>query len=92
MRSDYRRLVCHDVERFVIYKFHGREVGLPTVGMPRCREICYILIPWSWGRITDGWYATMSRYLLYINSTVVRSDYRRLVCHDVVRSGLPDGI
>ena len=33
----------------------------------------------------------MSRNLLYINSTVVRSDYRRLVCHDVVRSGLPDG-
>ena len=22
---------------------------------------------------------------LYFNSTVVRSDYRRLVCHDVVR-------
>ena len=21
-----------------IYYFHGREVGLPTVGMPRCRE------------------------------------------------------
>ena len=26
----------------VIFYFHGREVGLPTVGMPRCREICYI--------------------------------------------------
>ena len=27
----------------VIYYFHGREVGLPTGGMPRCREIDYIL-------------------------------------------------
>ena len=34
----------------------------------------------------------MSRDFLYITSTVVRSDFRRLVCHDVVRSGLPDGI
>ena len=39
VRSDYRRLVCHDVERFVIYYFHDREVGLPTVGMSRCREV-----------------------------------------------------
>ena len=27
----------------VIYYFHGREVGLPTGGMARCREICNIL-------------------------------------------------
>ena len=47
VRSDYRRLVCHDVVSLVIYYFHGREVGLPTVGMPRCREIYYILIPRS---------------------------------------------
>ena len=39
VRLDYRMLVCHDVERFVIYEFHGREVGFPTVGMPRCREV-----------------------------------------------------
>ena len=26
-----------------IYCLHGREVGLPTGGMPRCREIGYIL-------------------------------------------------
>ena len=25
-----------------IYYFHGREVGLPTGGMPRCREFSYI--------------------------------------------------
>ena len=49
------------------------------------KKICYILIPRSLGRISDGWYATMSRDLLYINSTVVKSDYRRLVCHDVER-------
>ena len=45
----------------VIYYFHGREVGLPTGGMPRCREFGYILF-----------------------STVVRSGYRQVVCHDVV--------
>ena len=56
------------------------------------KKFGYILIPRSLGRITDGWYATMSRDLSYINSTVVRSDYRRLVCHDVVRLDLPDGI
>ena len=39
----------------VIYYFHGREVGLPTGGMPRCREFA-----------------------------VMRSGYRRVVCHDVV--------
>ena len=43
----------------VIFYFHGREVGLLTVGMPRSRD------------------------LLYINYMVVRSDYRRFVCHDV---------
>ena len=47
VRSDYRRLVCHDVVRFVTYYFHGREAGLPTVGMPRCREFCFILFPRS---------------------------------------------
>ena len=47
MRSDYRRVVCHDVVSLVIYYFHGREVGLPTGGMPRCREFSYILFPWS---------------------------------------------
>ena len=26
----------------VIYYFHGREVGLPIGGMPRCREFSYI--------------------------------------------------
>ena len=31
----------------VIYYFHGREVGLPTGGMPQCREFGYILFPWS---------------------------------------------
>ena len=44
VRSDYRRLVCHDVVSLVIYYFLGREVGLPTVGIPRCREICSIFI------------------------------------------------
>ena len=43
MSSDYRRVVCYDVVRLVIYYLHGREVGLPTGGMPRCREIGYIL-------------------------------------------------
>ena len=47
VRSNYQRLVCHDVVSFVIYYFHGREVGFSMVGMPRCREICYILIPRS---------------------------------------------
>ena len=27
MRSDYRRVVCHDVVSLVIYYFHGREFG-----------------------------------------------------------------
>ena len=27
----------------VIYYFHGREVRLPTGGMPPCREFGYIL-------------------------------------------------
>ena len=36
-------MVCHDVVRLVIYYLHGREVGLPTGGMPRCHEIDYIL-------------------------------------------------
>ena len=45
----------------VIYYFHGREVGLPMGGMPRCCEFGYILF-----------------------SMVVRSGYRRVVCHDVV--------
>ena len=36
-------MVYHDVVRLVIYYLHGREVGLPTSGMPRCREIGYIL-------------------------------------------------
>ena len=31
MRLGYRRVVCHDVVSLVIYYFHGREVGLPTV-------------------------------------------------------------
>ena len=39
MRSGYRRVVCHDVVSLVIYYFHGREVGLPTGGLPRCREV-----------------------------------------------------
>ena len=43
MRSDYRQVVCHDVVSLVIYYFHGREVGLPTGGMLRCREFRYIL-------------------------------------------------
>ena len=47
MRSGYRRVVCHDVVSLVIYYFHGREVGLPTGGMPRCREFGYILFPRS---------------------------------------------
>ena len=47
MRSCYRRVVCHDVVRLVIYSLHGREVGLPTGGMPRCREFGYILFPRS---------------------------------------------
>ena len=60
VRSGYRRVVCHDVVSLFIYYFHGREVGLPTGGMPRCREFGYILFTRSWCRITDGWYATMS--------------------------------
>ena len=36
-------MVCHDVVSFVIYYLHGREVGLPTGGMPRCHEFDYIL-------------------------------------------------
>ena len=32
-------MVCHDVVSLVIYYFHGREVGLPTDGMPQCREL-----------------------------------------------------
>ena len=47
VRSDYRRVVCHDVVSLVIYYFHGREVGLPTGGVPRCREFSYILFPRS---------------------------------------------
>ena len=47
MRSGYRRVVCHDVVRLVIYYFHGREVGLPTGGRPQCREFGYILFPRS---------------------------------------------
>ena len=39
MRSGYRRVVCHDVVSLVIYYFHGREVGLLTGGVPRCREV-----------------------------------------------------
>ena len=39
MRSGYRRVVCDDVVSLVIYYFHGREVGLPTGGLPRCREV-----------------------------------------------------
>ena len=35
-------MVCHDVVRLVIYYLHSREVGLPTGGMPRCREFGYI--------------------------------------------------
>ena len=38
-------MVCHDVVSLVIYYLHGREVGLPTGGMPRCREFGYILFP-----------------------------------------------
>ena len=34
VRSGYRRVVCHDVVSLFIYYFHGREVGLPTGGMP----------------------------------------------------------
>ena len=30
-----------------IYYFHGREVGLPTGGVPRCRDFSYILFPRS---------------------------------------------
>ena len=51
MRSDYQRVVCHDVVRLVIYYLHGREVGLPTGGMPRCREFGYLLFPRSWSRV-----------------------------------------
>ena len=47
VRSGYRQVVCHDVVSLVMYYFHGREVGLRTGGMPRCREFCYILFPWS---------------------------------------------
>ena len=47
MRSGYRRVVCHDVMRLVINYLHGREVGLPRGGMPRCREFGYILFPRS---------------------------------------------
>ena len=47
VRSGYRRVVCHDVVSLFIYYFHGREVGLPTGGMPRCREFVYILFPRS---------------------------------------------
>ena len=43
MRLDYRRVVYRDVVSLVIYFFQGREVGLPTGGMPRCRETGYIL-------------------------------------------------
>ena len=32
-------MVCHDVVSLVIYYFHGREVGLLTGGVPRCREV-----------------------------------------------------
>ena len=44
-------MVCHDVVRLIIYYLHGREVGLPTGGMPRCREFDYSLFPWSRGRV-----------------------------------------
>ena len=37
-------MVCHDVVRLVIYYLHGREVGLPTGGMPRCRDIWLYII------------------------------------------------
>ena len=47
VRSGYRRVVCHDVVSLVIYYLHGREVGLPTDGMPQCREFGYILFPRS---------------------------------------------
>ena len=47
VRSDFRRVVCHDVVRWVIYYLHGREVGLPTCGMPRCHGFGYILFPRS---------------------------------------------
>ena len=47
MKSDYRRVVCHDVVSLFIYYVHGREVGLPTGGMPRCHEFVYIFFPRS---------------------------------------------
>ena len=36
-------MVCHDVVRLVLYYLHGREVGLPTGGMPRCHDFGYII-------------------------------------------------
>ena len=39
VRSGLPTVVCHDVMRLDVCYFHGREVGLPTVGMPRCREV-----------------------------------------------------
>ena len=44
----------------VIYYFHGREVGLPTVV---CHDVVSLVIYYFHGRevrVTDGWYATMS--------------------------------
>ena len=53
-------MVCHDVVSLVIYYFHGREVGLPTGGIPRCREL---VIYYFHGRevgFTDRWFSMMS--------------------------------
>ena len=60
MRSGYRQVVCHDVVSFVIYYFHGREVGLPTGGMPRCRELVIYYFHGCEVGFTDRWFATMS--------------------------------
>ena len=40
MRSGYRRVVCHDVVSLVIYIISTVvRSGLPTGGLPRCREV-----------------------------------------------------
>ena len=73
MRSGYRRVVCHNVVSLVKYYFHGREVGLPTGGMPRCCELVIYYFHGREVRLPTGGMPQCREFGYILLSTVVMS-------------------
>ena len=65
-------MVCHDVVSLVIYYFHGREVGLPTV---LCHDVVSLVIfRYLWFWYFHGYFYDIDGYICFMLDLYVAND------------------